>query len=75
MVEIDDVIVYVIVKCECKGCDWIVVNDVSFEIGIMGGLENVVMLIFDDGVESWLCMGKDVVVEELVVCIVKVLVE
>jgi phosphopantothenoylcysteine decarboxylase/phosphopantothenate--cysteine ligase len=32
-----------------KGCDWIVANDVSPETGIMGGTENAVTLITDDG--------------------------
>lgn len=62
VVEMNDVVFYVIVKWLCKGVDWIVVNDVSLVIGIMGGFENVVMLIFDVGVDVWLCMGKDQVV-------------
>lgn len=62
VVEMDDVIVNVMVKCDCKGCDWIVVNDVLFEIGIMGGKENDVIIISVLGVELWLCMYKDEVV-------------
>lgn len=36
-----------------KGCDWIVANDVSPATGIMGGAENAVTLITDQGAEVW----------------------
>ena len=48
-----------------KGCDWIVANDVSPGTGIMGGAENAVTLITDDGVETWPRMGKDEVARRL----------
>jgi phosphopantothenoylcysteine decarboxylase/phosphopantothenate--cysteine ligase len=36
-----------------KGCDWIVANDVSPATGIMGGAENAVTLITEQGAEDW----------------------
>ncbi|MEO1492621.1 MAG: bifunctional phosphopantothenoylcysteine decarboxylase/phosphopantothenate--cysteine ligase CoaBC [Pseudomonadota bacterium] len=36
-----------------KRCDWIVANDVSPETGVMGGIENTVTLITEDGHEAW----------------------
>ncbi|MBL4811253.1 MAG: hypothetical protein JKX69_02585, partial [Rhodobacteraceae bacterium] len=44
-----------------KGCDWILANDVSPETGIMGGTENDVVLITDEGEEDWPRMSKDAV--------------
>ena len=63
--ETDDVIAHATAKRARKGCDWIVANDVSPETGIMGGSENAVTLITDDGAESWPRMGKDAVAEAL----------
>jgi len=57
-----------------KGCDWIVANDVSPETGIMGGSENAVTLISDDGAENWPRMGKDAVATKLAARIAQVLV-
>jgi phosphopantothenoylcysteine decarboxylase/phosphopantothenate--cysteine ligase len=48
-----------------KGCDWIVANDVSPETGIMGGSENDVSIISNDGVEEWPRMSKDMVSRKL----------
>ncbi len=48
-----------------KGCDWIVANDVSDGTGIMGGTENAVTLITQDGAEDWPRMGKDAVADRL----------
>lgn len=73
--ETDDVIAHATAKRERKGCDWIVANDVSPETGIMGGSENAVTLISDDGAESWPRMGKDAVAEELAARIAKALAE
>jgi phosphopantothenoylcysteine decarboxylase/phosphopantothenate--cysteine ligase len=39
-------------KLARKGCDWIVANDVTTP-GVMGGLENEVMVIDRTGVERW----------------------
>ena len=44
-------------KLERKGCDWIVVNDVS--TGVMGGATNSVHLITKEGVESWPELAKE----------------
>ncbi|PZX18404.1 phosphopantothenoylcysteine decarboxylase/phosphopantothenate--cysteine ligase [Palleronia aestuarii] len=49
-----------------KGCDWILANDVSADTGIMGGSENAVTLIAQDGVERWPRAGKDAVARRLV---------
>ena len=45
-------------KLARKGCDWIVANDVSPETGIMGGTENKVLLVKEDGVEEWPRLSK-----------------
>ena len=48
-----------------KGCDWLVANDVSPGTGIMGGTENAVVLVTDDGAETWERMGKAEVARRL----------
>ncbi len=63
--ETDDVIANATAKRKRKGCDWIVANDVSPETGIMGGSENAVTLISDEGAEHWPRMGKDEVALQL----------
>ena len=63
--ETDDVIAHATAKRSRKGCDWIVANDVSPETGIMGGAENAVTLISDDGAEAWPRMSKDDVARQL----------
>ena len=63
--ETNDVIANATAKRKRKGCDWIVANDVSPETGIMGGSENAVHLISDDGVEDWPRMPKDQVAARL----------
>lgn len=63
--ETDDVIANASAKRLRKGCDWIVANDVSPETGIMGGAENAVTLISDDGQESWPRMTKVEVAKRL----------
>ena len=63
--ETDDVVANATAKRLRKGCDWIVANDVSPETGIMGGSENAVTLITDDGAETWPRMSKDAVAAEL----------
>lgn len=65
--ETDDVIANATAKRLRKQCDWIVANDVSPETGIMGGAENAVTLISDEGAESWPRMGKDEVAHQLAV--------
>ena len=63
--ETDDVVENATSKRVRKGCDWIVANDVSPETGIMGGPENAVVLISEDGSEAWPRMGKDAVAARL----------
>jgi phosphopantothenoylcysteine decarboxylase/phosphopantothenate--cysteine ligase len=63
--ETDDVVENATAKRLRKGCDWIVANDVSPSTGIMGGSENAVVLISDDGAESWPRMGKTEVARKL----------
>ncbi|WP_137699719.1 bifunctional phosphopantothenoylcysteine decarboxylase/phosphopantothenate--cysteine ligase CoaBC [Marimonas lutisalis] len=63
--ETDDVVEHARAKRERKGCDWIVANDVRPETGIMGGAENAVHLITEEGVEDWPRMGKDEVARRL----------
>ncbi len=50
--ETDDVIENANVKRVRKGCDWIVANDVSPETGIMGGSENQVILVTEQGADQ-----------------------
>jgi phosphopantothenoylcysteine decarboxylase/phosphopantothenate--cysteine ligase len=63
--ETDDVVAHATAKRLRKGCDWIVANDVSPATGIMGGSENAVTLITDQGAESWPRMTKDAVARQL----------
>lgn len=63
--ETDDVIANATAKRTRKGCDWIVANDVRPETGIMGGAENAVTLITEEGAEEWPRMGKRAVAERL----------
>jgi phosphopantothenoylcysteine decarboxylase/phosphopantothenate--cysteine ligase len=60
-------------KRQRKGCDWIVANDVSPATGIMGGSENDVTLITQDGAEDWPRMGKDQVAQRLALKIAEAL--
>ena len=57
--ETDDVVANAAAKRARKGCDWIVANDVSPATGIMGGTENAVTLITEDGAEDWPRLSKD----------------
>ena len=63
--ETEKVVEHAVEKRQRKGCDWIVANDVSPENGIMGGSENAVTFITEDGAESWPRMGKAQVAGEL----------
>ncbi|TJZ93820.1 bifunctional phosphopantothenoylcysteine decarboxylase/phosphopantothenate--cysteine ligase CoaBC [Paracoccus gahaiensis] len=63
--ETQDVTAHATAKRLRKGCDWIVANDVSPATGIMGGTENAVTLITDQGPEDWPRMGKDAVAARL----------
>ncbi len=63
--ETDKVVEHATAKRKRKGCDWIVANDVSPATGIMGGSENAVILISDQGADEWPRMGKDAVAKRL----------
>ncbi|GGG80792.1 phosphopantothenate synthase [Salipiger pallidus] len=63
--ETDDVVAHATAKRVRKGCDWIVANDVSPATGIMGGSENAVVLISENGSEAWPRMGKREVARRL----------
>lgn len=63
--ETDALMANAVEKRARKGCDWMLANDVSPESGIMGGGDNVVHLITDDGVEDWPRMPKAKVAERL----------
>ncbi|MEM8825091.1 MAG: bifunctional phosphopantothenoylcysteine decarboxylase/phosphopantothenate--cysteine ligase CoaBC [Pseudomonadota bacterium] len=56
--ETDDVIAHATTKRDRKGCDWIVANDVSPGTGIMGGSENAITLITEEGAEPWPRLSK-----------------
>ncbi|HEY0849163.1 MAG TPA: bifunctional phosphopantothenoylcysteine decarboxylase/phosphopantothenate--cysteine ligase CoaBC [Bradyrhizobium sp.] len=57
-------------KINRKGCDWILANDVSPALGVMGGDRNTIHLLTRDGaeidVDSWPVMTKEQVASELV---------
>lgn len=63
--ETDDVINNATAKRLRKQCDWIVANDVSPQTGIMGGSQNDVTLIMEDGSEDWPRMDKTEVAQRL----------
>ena len=63
--ETDNVVENAVAKRKRKGCDWIVANDVSPETGVMGGQENQVILVTDDGTEAWPRMSKNETAREL----------
>jgi len=56
--ETNDVVENATAKRLRKGCDWIIANDVSPETGIMGGAENKVTLVSDEGAEEWPRLSK-----------------
>ena len=63
--ETDDVIENATDKRARKGCDWIVANDVSPETGIMGGSENQVILVTEQGADQWPRLSKGDVAAKL----------
>ena len=56
--ETDDIIENATAKRARKGCDWIVANDVSPETGIMGGIENQIILVTEQGADKWPRLSK-----------------
>lgn len=63
--ETNDVVENATAKRLRKQCDWIVANDVSPETGIMGGADNAIVLISDDGADVWPRMSKGDVADRL----------
>ena len=63
--ETDDVIENATAKRARKVCDWIVANDVSPETGIMGGRENQVILVTEQGADQWPRLSKGEVAAKL----------
>ncbi|HEX7819974.1 MAG TPA: bifunctional phosphopantothenoylcysteine decarboxylase/phosphopantothenate synthase [Sphingobium sp.] len=67
--ETNDVIDHAVAKRASKGADWIVANDVSTGAGgtgVMGGADNRVHLVTQQGVESWPLLPKDAVARHLI---------
>ncbi|MEM9010144.1 MAG: bifunctional phosphopantothenoylcysteine decarboxylase/phosphopantothenate--cysteine ligase CoaBC [Pseudomonadota bacterium] len=71
--ETEKVVANATAKRARKGCDWIVANDVSAEQGVMGGEENAVTLITEDGADSWDRMKKTEVARRLAQCVAEAL--
>jgi phosphopantothenoylcysteine decarboxylase/phosphopantothenate--cysteine ligase len=71
--ETENVAAHAQAKRARKGCDWIVANDVSPATGIMGGTENAVVLITEQGVESWPRLPKAEVAKALALRIAQAL--
>ncbi len=63
--ETDDVIAHATAKRARKGCDWILANDVGGARAVMGGPDNQVVLIREEGAETWPWMSKKQVAEAL----------
>lgn len=63
--ETNDVVKNATAKRLRKGCDWILANDVGGERAVMGGPDNQVVLISDNGAENWPWMSKKQVAEML----------
>ncbi|MBL4767031.1 MAG: bifunctional phosphopantothenoylcysteine decarboxylase/phosphopantothenate--cysteine ligase CoaBC [Rhodobacteraceae bacterium] len=73
--ETNDVVENATAKRLRKQCDWIVANDVSPATGIMGGADNAIVLISDDGADVWPRMSKSDVANRLAARIAAALVE
>jgi phosphopantothenoylcysteine decarboxylase/phosphopantothenate--cysteine ligase len=63
--ETNDVLAHAGEKRRRKNADWIVANDVSPATGIMGGQENEVHLVTEQGIEDWPRLGKHEVAARL----------
>lgn len=64
--ETSDIVKHATAKLASKGADWILANDVSAQTGILGGDDNTIQLISNDGVDNWPPMKKHQVAERLV---------
>jgi len=73
--ETEKVVEHAKVKLARKGCDWILANDVSAGSGVMGGDNNRIHLVTEDGVETWPSQSKGEVARTLVARIAGTLVE
>ncbi len=65
--ETNDVLENATAKRKRKGCDWILANDVGGDRGVMGGPDNQVVLISENGAETWPWMSKRQVAEALAI--------
>ncbi len=64
--ETENVVENARAKLARKGCDLIVANDVTPDLGVMGGDDNTVHLVTADKVETWPTLDKDEVARRLV---------
>jgi phosphopantothenoylcysteine decarboxylase/phosphopantothenate--cysteine ligase len=64
--ETENVIENARAKLERKGCDLIVANDVTPDLGVMGGEDNTVHLVSADHVETWPTLDKEEVARRLI---------
>jgi phosphopantothenoylcysteine decarboxylase/phosphopantothenate--cysteine ligase len=64
--ETENVVENAKAKLARKGCDLIVANDVTPDLGVMGGEDNTVHLVTADGVETWPTLDKDEVARRLI---------
>jgi len=64
--ETENVIDNARAKLAKKGCDLIVANDVTPDLGVMGGDDNTVHLVAADKVETWPTLDKDEVARRLI---------
>lgn len=63
--ETEEVVAHGIEKLSRKGCDLIVANDVSADLGVFGGDHNKVHLISRIGVDNWPDMSKREIAQRL----------
>jgi phosphopantothenoylcysteine decarboxylase/phosphopantothenate--cysteine ligase len=64
--ETENVVENARLKLARKGCDLIVANDVTPDLGVMGGEDNTVLLVTADKVETWPTLDKEEVARRLV---------
>jgi phosphopantothenoylcysteine decarboxylase / phosphopantothenate---cysteine ligase len=69
--ETENVIENARVKLARKGCDLIVANDVTPDLGVMGGEDNTVHLVSAERVETWPTLDKDEVARRLIARLVE----
>jgi phosphopantothenoylcysteine decarboxylase/phosphopantothenate--cysteine ligase len=69
--ETENVIENARVKLARKGCDLIIANDVTPDLGVMGGEDNTVHLVSAERVETWPTLDKDEVARRLIARLVE----